>query len=84
MYMETLPREGSTADVEAFCTGLDCAINCNIPLVNVGMSEAVYDEAKLHRSTDPAAGSITPYNNGTTVVKRYVPPGGEIFKHYGK
>lgn len=76
--------DAMTPDVEAFCSGLDCAINCNIPLINVGHSEPVYDEAGLHRSKDPAAGSITPYHNGTTEVSRRVPPGGELFKFYGK
>lgn len=82
--MEALSRYGENADVEALCPGLDCAINCNIPLVNTEMSEALYDGAKVHRSKDPAAGSITPYNNGTTIVSRRIPPGGELFKYYGK
>ncbi len=83
MKMEARYWEDERTDIEAMCPGLDFAINCNTPLVNVGFSEPIYDEAGLHRSKDPAAGSITPYHNGTTVVTRRIPPGGELFKYYG-
>jgi hypothetical protein len=75
--------EAMTADIEALCPGLDCVINCNLALINVDKATPVYDEAGLHRARDPAAGSITPYHNGTTVVTRRIPPGGELFKFYG-
>ena len=72
-----------SADIEAICPGLDCVINCNLALINVDKATPNYDEAGLHRAKDPAAGSITPYHNGTTVVTRRIPAGGELFKFYG-
>jgi len=43
-----------------------------------------FDEAGLHRSVHPGAGSRTPYHNGTTYVSRRIPAGGELFKDYGQ
>jgi hypothetical protein len=78
-----MKMEVGSADVEALCPGLDCAINCNLALINVDKSTPVHDEAGLHRAEDAGAGAITPYHNGTTKVIRKVPPGGELFKFYG-
>jgi hypothetical protein len=78
-----MKMEVGSSDIEALCPGLDCAINCNLALINVGKATPVYDEAGLHRSRDPGAGGITPYHNGTTKVTRKIPPGGELFKNYG-
>jgi hypothetical protein len=75
--------ETDTGDIEAYCPGLDCAVNCHLGLLNVGKSFPIYDEANLHRSRDPGAGSFTPYHNGTTSVIRDIPAGGELFKDYG-
>ncbi|GKZ00390.1 hypothetical protein MPSEU_000992000 [Mayamaea pseudoterrestris] len=75
--------ETDTGDIEAYCPGLDCAINCHQGLLNVGKSFPDYDEGKLHRSLDPGAGTFTPYHNGTTKVIRDIPAGGELFKDYG-
>ncbi|CAJ1933583.1 unnamed protein product [Cylindrotheca closterium] len=69
--------------IEANCLGLDSALNCNLALINVARAKPKYDDAGLHRSHDPAAGSITPYHNGTTRATIKVPIGGELFKHYG-
>jgi hypothetical protein len=78
-----MKMEVGSPDIEALCPGLDCAINCNLALLNVAKATPVYDDAGLHRSRDPGAGSITPYHNGTTKVTRKIPPGGELFKFYG-
>ncbi|KAL3915051.1 MAG: hypothetical protein SGARI_008277 [Bacillariaceae sp.] len=75
-----MKHEAMTGDIEALCPGLDCAINCNLALINVDKAVPNFDEAGLHRARDPAAGSITPYHNGTTVVSRKIPAGGELFK----
>lgn len=78
-----MSRESHSVDVEAFCPGLDCTINCNLALINTHKSYPVYDYANLHRSRDPGAGAFTPYHNGTTYAARYIPAGGELFKFYG-
>jgi hypothetical protein len=70
-------------DIEAFCPGLDCAVNCNLALINVGKATPIWDDAGLHRYTSPGFGAITPYHNGSTKVINYIPKGGEIFKFYG-
>ena len=75
--------EVGTGDIEAICPGGDCIINCNLALINAGKSNPVHDYAGLHRSKDPGAGAISPYHNGTTVVTRKIPAGGELFKFYG-
>ena len=75
--------EVGSQDVESNCPGLDCAINCNLALINVGKSTPVHDTAGLHRSVHPGAGANTPYHNGTTRVIRRIPAGGELFKFYG-
>jgi hypothetical protein len=36
-----------------------------------------------HRSTDPGAGAVTTYRSGTSLVKRAIPEGGEVFVSYG-
>ena len=78
-----MKHEVMTGDIEAICPGLDCAINCNLALINVGKSTPLYDSSGLERRKDPSAGAITPYHNGTTFVTRKIPPGGELFKYYG-
>lgn len=67
--------ESSTEDKEAYCPGLDCAINCHLGLINVAKSTPQYDA--------DAGDSSTPYHNGTTEVTRHIPAGGELFKFYG-
>ena len=76
--------------VTALWPGLDCAINCNIPLENVKRAfpkhsshgDSVADFLP-HRSKDPGAGAVTTYRSGMTMVTRDIPPGGELFKFYG-
>eukprot|EP00980_Cylindrotheca_fusiformis_P003665 scaffold818_cov136-Cylindrotheca_fusiformis.AAC.31 len=75
--------EVESGDTEALCPGLDCAINCNLALINVAKATPVYDDGGLHRAAHAGAGAITPYHNGTTLVTRKVPAGGELFKFYG-
>lgn len=69
-------------DVTAYCPGLDAAVNGGLQIINVGKSTPQFDFT-LHRSKDPGAGAITPYHNGTTLVTRDIPAGGEVFKDYG-
>jgi hypothetical protein len=78
-----MSRESHSNDVEAFCPGLDSAINCNLALINTRKSFPAYDTAQLHRSRDPGTGAFTPYHNGTTYAARHIPAGGELFKFYG-
>jgi hypothetical protein len=82
-------KEGDE-EITALWPGLDCAINCNIPLENVMRAFPKHpshfpDDFKTfpHRAYHPAAGSMTTYRSGTTTVKRYIPAGGELFKYYG-
>jgi hypothetical protein len=70
-------------DINAYWPGMDCAVNCNIALVNVAKASPTYDEGGLHRGHYPGAGAISPYHNGTTRVTRTIPAGGELFKFYG-
>lgn len=78
-----MAHETATEDIEAYCTGIDCAVNCHLGLVNVQKASPVYDDAGLHRSRDPGAGAFTPYHNGSSYVSRRIPVGGELFKFYG-
>lgn len=78
-----MTQETETDDIEAYCPGLDCAVNCHTALLNVDKMTPIYDEAGLSRGKDPGAGAITPYHNGTTKVSRDIPVGGELFKDYG-
>jgi hypothetical protein len=78
-----MQREVESDDIEAYCPGLDCAINCHLALINVQKSIPLYDTAGMHRHRDPGAGAFTPYHNGTTIVSRHIPAGGELFKFYG-
>ena len=75
--------ETATDDNEALCPGLDCAVNCNLALINVEKATPIYDDGGLDRTKDPGVGAFSPYHNGTTVVTRAIPPGGELFKFYG-
>jgi hypothetical protein len=76
-------RESHANDIEAYCPGLDCAINCNLALINTHKSVPNYDNSGLHRARDPGTGAFTPYHNGTTLASRHIPAGGELFKFYG-
>lgn len=67
--------ESATEDKEAYCPGLDCAINCHLGLINVAKSTPQYDA--------DVGDSSSPYHNGTTEVSRRIPAGGELFKFYG-
>jgi hypothetical protein len=82
-FLMGMLRESNANDVEAYCPGLDCAINCNLALINTQKSEPLYDNSGLHRARDPGAGAFTPYHNGTTLASRHIPVGGELFKYYG-
>jgi hypothetical protein len=82
-YLMGMIGESHANDVEAYCPGLDCAINCNIALINTHKSVPIYDSSGLHRARDPGAGAFTPYHNGTTYAARHIPAGGELFKFYG-
>jgi len=70
-------------DVQAFCPGLDAAVNCNIALMSIDKSTTVYEDGNLHRTKHHAAGAQSPYHNGATDVTRDIPEGGELFKFYG-
>ena len=78
-----MKQEVASSDIQASCPGLDCAINCYIPLVNVGTATPVYDDARVSRYHNPGVGAFSPYLNGTTIVTRAIPAGGELFKFYG-
>lgn len=74
-------RRGS--EVQGFVPGLDAATNCNLALINVGMSGATYDNHHFHRNRDPMAGAMTPYHTTPSQILRDIPAGGELFKFYG-
>jgi hypothetical protein len=78
-----MANEADSDDIEAYCPGLDCAVNTHPALNNLEKMTPLYDEGGLHRSVDPGAGAITPYHNGSTYVYRDIPAGGELFKDYG-
>lgn len=82
-YMGMLFESLDASDVQAFWPGLDALVNGHLGLLNVMKSTPVYDEAGLHRARHPGAGAITPYGPGPTEVSRFIPAGGELFKHYG-
>jgi hypothetical protein len=78
-----MQMEGKEDDINAYWPGLDCAVNCHLALLNVEKATPKYDEGGLHRGIHPGAGAISPYHNGTTLVSRTIPEGGELFKNYG-
>ena len=78
-----MQQESDSDDIEAYCPGLDCAVNTHPALNNLEKMTPIYDDGGLHRSKDPGAGAITPYHNGSTYVNRDIPAGGELFKDYG-
>jgi hypothetical protein len=84
-YTHGMNFEGDTIDdIHAFAPGLDCAINCNLALINVDRESFEYDDqVGGHRGMSPSSGSMTPYHNGLTVAMQDIPPGGELFKFYG-
>jgi hypothetical protein len=82
MSQEAVGKNG----IDALCVGaMDCAVNCNLALINVGKARPDWDSAhlSLFNNNDPGAGAITPYHNGTTTVEANIPAGGELFKFYG-
>ena len=82
-FIMGMTRESHANEIDAYCPGLDCAINCNLALINTHQSVPLYDNSGLHRSKDPGAGAFTPYYNGATLASRHIPAGGELFKFYG-
>lgn len=75
--------ETDSDDIEAYCPGLDCAVNTNPALINLEKMLPRFDDSNLHRLHDPGVGAFTPYHNGSTYVSAAVPAGGELFKYYG-
>ena len=70
-------------DVNAYWPGINCAVNCFAPLINLEHSTPIYDSAKVHRHRHPGAGAFTPYHLGISSVSYPIPAGGELFKDYG-
>jgi SET domain len=86
--------ETASLDSEAYCPGLDCAINCHLGLINVEKSvpNYLYPDAlhpgngaySYYHIQPPPTGNIDPtVPTHTTNVLRNIPAGGELFKHYG-
>ena len=79
-------REIDGPDNKALWPGLDCSINCLLPLENVEvafpqhLSHGDHLPYMPHRKKDPGAGAITTYRDGKTHVSRDIPSGGELFK----
>ena len=70
--------------INAFCPGLDAAMNCHPGLFNVDRMLPTWDNSDLHRSKDPGVGAFSPYQNPGSKVLRHIPAGGELFKFYGE
>jgi hypothetical protein len=70
-----MSSETDGEDIEALCPGLDCAVNCNIGLINTQKASPQYDLSSLHRSKDPGVGTFSPYHNGTSKVTKFIPAG---------
>jgi hypothetical protein len=73
----------STEDISVFWPGLNAAVNCYPPLINIEQTKPDYDMVGLHRSKDPGTGAFSPYHNGRSRVTRSVVGGAELFKDYG-
>jgi SET domain len=86
-YTLGLHEESNKNGIDVICPGLDCAVNCHLALDNVEKAVPQYDDGSVtmgyHRNTHAGVGAFTPYYNGLSYAKRYIPAGGEIFKHYG-
>jgi hypothetical protein len=87
-YAMGMSEETNREDMESYCPGLDCMINCHLGLINVEKSVPQYDDGvseswPQHSGGSPGAGAFTPYHNGTTYVARNTPAGAELFKFYG-
>jgi hypothetical protein len=84
-YVMGMDSETQREDIEAYCPGLDCAVNCHLALINIKKAvpqyhqhESVHNDHGLY-----GAGAYSPYWNSTTVASRDILAGSELFKHYG-
>jgi hypothetical protein len=75
-FVMGMTRESHANEIDAYCMGLDSAVNCNLALINTHRSIPTYDNSGLHRARDPGVGAFTPYHNGTTYASRHIPAGG--------
>jgi SET domain len=72
-----------TSDFAGASFGIGSAINCILGLVNVEDVFGRCDNAGLHRSKDPGSGAFTSYYDRTSVAKRFIHAGDELFLDYG-
>jgi hypothetical protein len=84
-YVMGMDSETQREDIEAYCPGLDCAVNCHLALINIKKAvpqyhqhESIHNDHNLY-----GAGAYSPYWNSTTVASRDILAGSELFKHYG-
>lgn len=76
-------NEVTSGEIHIYWPGINCAVNCYAPLINLEPAAPFYDEAAVHRSEHPGAGAFTPYKGGASHASRFIPAGGELFKDYG-
>ena len=75
--MGMIHGESNTIDIEAYCPGLDCAINCHLGLTNVDASVPLYnDYHSIQRTT------TTTTTSDRSLPQRQVHPGTGAYSPY--
>ena len=77
-------ENGYQSGLQGCSPGIGAAINCDLPLVNVIDTWSKIDGAGMHRSKDPGAGAITPYNDRKSRATRTIQAGEELYIDYGE
>jgi SET domain len=76
--MGMIHGESTSTDIEAYCPGLDCAINCHLGLVNVESSVPIYNDYHSIRRTT----TNTSEPDTSLPPHRYVHPGTGAYSPY--
>ena len=73
MYFETY-----NSDIQGLCNGLGAIVNSYFPIVNLEEGLPDYEDSQNF----PGIGAVSPYHNHTSVTRRAIPEGGELFIQY--
>lgn len=71
------------ADVKSAAMGMGSLTRGNPQNPNAMLIQSQYDDADLHRSTDPGAGAISYHSTTAAVATRDIEPGEEVFFNHG-
>ena len=74
--------ESVSTDIEAYCPGLDCAINCHLGLVNVESSVPIYNDYHSITTSNNNKNNPTTRTEGPQPTHRFVHPGTGAYSPY--